>query len=678
MRKIRCQLPSQPCLLFCLLVVCGLSLHAPYYNIYSIERVAISDPVKQQPKNSCFSQLSKQEKFEDILNVSKDKLYLETSTESQAGISLFIGLFSLISFCRSRIFEKLKKLILEVKNKWYGCKNFLHTKMGILIFSIFKSPNDNQKNIAKGISDKNEENSYKLASESSGYTNSKVSIESFHLFNTTTNVLDSYKEKAWLNRTRLNFCYELSEDILIRSDKICFEKMLDNLIGNAVKYCGEQGTILIRVHESNSKLRIKVSVRLSYMNEMKPSPATDDSLIIAAIRKARSGVGLCIVSDLIELLDGHLEVTFDLQKGAKFEVVMPIDKEIKSRMSLPNTSSQLFVESVEWESLPKVADSSENIKSKTILIVEDNPEVNAYLKTIIEPICNVILVDSGSDALSILQSADQKIDLIISDLMMLEMDGLELTLRIKENPLLDKIPIIILSARSDNYSKTKILQAGVDDYIVKPFYDMELVVRCQNLLAKSEFRYEKTPIEQQKNIKEAVASTDQQLIRKIGGIASGELFNSSNSWDELAEVLGVNKSTLFHMVKDRTGLFANQLSLDPQLIMKIGEIVNKELSNSSYSLDDLAATLGISKSTLFRRVKEQTGLSANQFLREIRLVKAHEMLISNEFRSVSEVSYAVGIESPSYFAKIYFERFGVKPSSYLYHRSNKNDNQQIV
>lgn len=241
-------------------------------------------------------------------------------------------------------------------------------------------------------------------------------------------------------------------------------------------------------------------------------------------------------------------------------------------------------------------------KDKTILVVDDHKEMQQYLKDIIGRYAKVLIANDGVEALEILEK--NSIDLITVDLMMPNMDGVGLLKQLKEKPEFAALPSIMLTARAAEEDKLNALQIGVSDYITKPFSQLELLARIANLL-------------------------ENKFIREV---------EKTNDDSE---------------------------TVDNQLIEKLRSFINANLDNSDLSVSLLAQEIGLSEKQLTRNVKSTTGLTPLKFIREIKLIYALEQLKSNNFHTVAEVSYAIGIDNPSHFAKLFKERFGKSPSEYI-------------
>ncbi|PQJ78373.1 hybrid sensor histidine kinase/response regulator transcription factor [Polaribacter porphyrae] len=240
-------------------------------------------------------------------------------------------------------------------------------------------------------------------------------------------------------------------------------------------------------------------------------------------------------------------------------------------------------------------------KSYKFLLVDDNREMRAYLADIFKE-NNCLEAENGAEALKILQ--ENKVDFIITDYMMPKMNGLDFIKNLK--PIYPDIPIIMLTARSDSKSKLDVLKLGIDDYLEKPFEKNELMIRVQNSL----HNYQK---------------------RKIYR----------------------NDENIHHSTKNTENW-----------ILKVSNYVNKNVANTSLKQEDIAEQFHLSKSSLYRKIKSETGLTPKEFITEVKLQKARTILENNHTISLKELSSEVGFLHNSYFSKLFQKRFGTSPSNF--------------
>jgi len=296
-----------------------------------------------------------------------------------------------------------------------------------------------------------------------------------------------------------------------------------------------------------------------------------------------------------EIIDAHAEqVNSTLSKGAKFEGL------------LTGGLSKTAIETIEGEVKGVISESKKS--TPLILIVEDNPDVTNYICSFMKNEYRILKAENGEEGLKLV--IDKYPDLIISDLMMPEMDGFELCHKIKNDERISHIPVILLTAKADLDSKIEGLEFGADDYVTKPFEARELIIRSKNL------------IDQRKKLREKFSFI---MDLKPEDIASS--------------------------------------SMDEQLLRRLIAVFEDHIEKSNFTTEDLAKEIGLSRMHLNRKVKALTNLSTHDFLRTLRLQRAARMLKKASW-TVSEIAYKVGYNNLSHFSRAFRKQFGKLPSEF--------------
>ena len=414
--------------------------------------------------------------------------------------------------------------------------------------------------------------------------------------------------ESLLSYNDIKFEYSIPDypiELYLDSDK--FEKIINNLISNAAKFTPTNGLVTLSLSEDENEVKIIVSdtgkgiapERLSTIFDRYQTSAHDN-----AEYKEGLGVGLAITKEYIELHGGNISVESEFGKGTTFTVCLRKGKGHLSSLQIHATANPEIIQSE-----IKAYTSKEVIPVATkahVLIVEDNQDMAEYIKGILEADgFQTSQAKHGKAGLKTLKSVTP--DLIISDIMMPVMDGMQFLERLRNIEVHKNTPTIFLSARSDLEGKLEGFRLGVNDYLVKPFNTKELLCRIENLIELSKSRKE---------------------------IAI-----------ELSEESGD--------------------SVDQIFINTLTELVEDRIANTDFNVEELAAEVAMSRSTLYREIKKVTGFSAAAFVKEIRLQKARQKLEHNLIRNISDLSYEIGFSTPSYFSKMYLKRFGKKPSEYL-------------
>jgi len=324
-----------------------------------------------------------------------------------------------------------------------------------------------------------------------------------------------------------------------------------------------------------------------------------------------TGIGLSLTKDLVELHHGSIVFNSELGIGTEFIVKLPLDESIFKNDSIVESKDISFVEdkvSVKKDEYKTLVNGKTDESKPLILIVEDNIEVRNFIHSDIQGKTrpyHILEAPDGSVGYNIAQKEIP--DLIIMDWMMPVMDGIELCAKIKENFRTSHIPVIMLTAKSDIESKLSGLEKGADAYLTKPFETIELLATIENLLHQRVLLKEK-------------------YSRNILGIVPEELS-----------------------------------SVDEKFLLKIKQIIERELINPKLDVLYLSSEIGLSRSQLLRKLKALTDLSPNEYIRLYRLEKAYQRLQSGA-GNVSEIAYTSGFENLSYFSKCFFEQYKIHPS----------------
>jgi signal transduction histidine kinase/DNA-binding response OmpR family regulator len=391
--------------------------------------------------------------------------------------------------------------------------------------------------------------------------------------------------------------------LMIDIDEDKFEKVINNLIHNAIKFNHDGG--LIRVTASRDEKSVFIQVadsgvgipekELPFVFDRFYQTASTDKLSSQGI-----GIGLSLVREFTELHRGEVTVSSQLHQGSCFTVRLPIDG-----------SDVVSTEPVEdCIELPEVNFNS-FARRPNILIVEDNDEMRFYLKEILGEHVFIAEARHGGEALSWLES--NMPDLIISDVMMPEMNGPEFLMHLKRSITYRGIPVVMLTARASEEDLLHGLSLGVDDYIIKPFNARELKIRIHNLITNQEIRREW-------NQKPAES-------------------------DELTMPAGPAEDELF-MDKVRT-------------------FVEEHADNTALGIGDLCDHLAMSERQLYRKAATLTGMTPAQLIKEVRMKIAYRLLLERRVAKVADLAKRVGFENASYFSRQFEERFGRRPTEMI-------------
>ena len=423
---------------------------------------------------------------------------------------------------------------------------------------------------------------------------------------------ESIQELAKKKRVQLHFTAMGDVSYTLPFDLLKVESIYLNLLSNALKFTPSDGYVNVNLAQVEKNGQPFLSLEVSNSGKGIPKAQMDrifDRYYQIESGAGGSGIGLAIVKAFAELHRGSVEVVGDAS-STTFRVFLPYnqpDAEIGKEGRVALAERPLFPGVPESTRNPFVNEQDADYRQK-VLVIDDNPEICAYVRMILE---SRFMVIEAEDGLSGYRLAMKHVpDLIISDVMMPGMDGVELSKKLKDEVSTSHIPIILLTACSLDEQRITGLESGVDDYISKPFNVKILEARIQNLL------------DNRKRLKE---------------VFSAGFFSNTDSPE---------------MDKD----------VDKSFIKKFRHLLEDNYTESELNVEDLGRSMGLSRSQLYRKIKALTNYSPNELLRIMRLQKASELINTSEL-SVSEIAYKVGFTSPSYFAKCFKDFYNQSPTT---------------
>lgn len=421
---------------------------------------------------------------------------------------------------------------------------------------------------------------------------------------------------------KIKFIWDIhvEKKTVVALDQEKCRQILYNLLSNAFKYTAEGGQIDLSVHLDSKVVRLAVEdTGLGIHPDDLPNlfdPYFQTNRLEKPI-EGGTGIGLAICQEYVQLLGGQIQVESALGQGTRFSCWYPVEilKEEDGDMLLENDpfiDSPLLKRSLNAKNnLGKAAKSHSETKKPRLLVVEDNPDLRAYIKIILEERYQLTLVENGKQALEALADASQ-FQLILSDIMMPVMDGFQLLEALKSNQRTRHIPILMLTARAAPSDKLNALRIGVDDYMVKPFEEEELLVRIENLL-------------------------NNYFIR------------------------------ISFSQEEKKDLLALPIMSDPdrEWLTAFESFVRENLDLANLTITMLTDKFAMSESTLLRQLKRLTGLSPQQYIIEVRMTEARRLVEKRKFGSMKRVAFAVGYKDARAFSRAFKKRFGTTPSEIL-------------
>jgi signal transduction histidine kinase/DNA-binding response OmpR family regulator/ABC-type xylose transport system substrate-binding protein len=415
-----------------------------------------------------------------------------------------------------------------------------------------------------------------------------------------------------------------SHEMIADQEKI--SRIVFNLLSNALKYTPAGGEIFVSLKDEGANLRLDVKDTGKGISQDEADKIFE-RFFQAKGAVSGTGIGLALVKSFVELHHGEARVESEPGKGSDFIVVIPREQEGDSQVihndvdivdNSANASASDGKNVVDESVLQYVDDGdrsrgkvqqlvSENTNRPTVLVIDDNTDIRQYERTLLQDEYIVLEAADGKEGLSV--AMKEVPDLVICDVMMPVMDGLEFTEQLKTNTATSHIPVIMLTAKNLEEHRAEGYEHGADSYITKPFHSKVLLARIENLLRQRQLL---------KNLYQGAQEAEKEISES-------------------------------HL-EDR----------DKQFLKQLQAIIQKNLSDSEFGVEDMGQQIGLSRVQLYRKVKAMTGSSVVDLLRKARLAKARRLLETRSM-SVSEVAYEVGFSAPSYFTKCFKEEYGMLP-----------------
>lgn len=428
------------------------------------------------------------------------------------------------------------------------------------------------------------------------------------------NLAESMKQwimlfSASAQKKHITISMDAPDTIMLRADQDKIERICYNLLSNALKYTSEGGEISLMAKEEGGRVMISVADNGCGISSDE-LPYIFDRFYQAKNAGRGTGIGLAIVKAFTELHHGEVSATSIEGKGSTFTIHIPV----RQKGEVTNQSTEKIEQLVEPSSAEEVPNQARHIDEliqpyqtdkPEVLIIDDNIDIRTYLRSVLSEKYNVSEAANGKAGLELARKIVP--DIVLSDIMMPVMDGLAFCQQLKTDKAISHIPVILLTARSLDEQRAEGYEHGADAYLSKPFSLRLLLSRIDNL------------IESRKKLNQTWSK----------GVEDDEIGNISNE-------------------------------IDKSFLKQLRKIIQENLANSDLSVEQIGDEIGLSRVQLYRKVKALTGYSPVEIVRKARLTRARHLLQTTE-RTVSEVAYAVGFSTPSYFSKCYKDEFGESP-----------------
>ena len=486
----------------------------------------------------------------------------------------------------------------------------------------------------------------------------KMQVQRVDIVPFVRKVMDNFEAVA--EEHRIDFLFQTEKEHLylwVDADKL--EKIVFNLLSNAFKYTpnGKMITMFIREDEKTVSIGVQDQGIGIAENKKKSLFVRFENLVDKNLfNQASTGIGLSLVKELVEMHKATISVDSHLGEGSCFKVDFLKGKEhydkeaefILEDADAPARMGQVVDianSSIQSETL--VSDDSEKIddvygeefakeenSKELMLLVEDNQELREFLRSIFSPMYRVVEAADGKEGAS--KALKYLPDIIISDVMMPEKDGIEMTRELRADMTTSHIPIILLTAKTTIESKLEGLEYGADDYITKPFSATYLQARVENLLMQRK----KLQSFYRDSLMHINISTGQEEVPVATDMPSAE-----------EDVSETPPTTLEMSPNDR------------KFMDKLVGLMEQNMDNGELVVDDLVRELAVSRSVFFKKLKTLTGLAPIEFIKEMRIKRATQLIETGEF-NMTQISYMVGINDPRYFSKCFKAQVGMTPTEY--------------
>lgn len=428
-------------------------------------------------------------------------------------------------------------------------------------------------------------------------------------------LMDTYNRfKPFVEHKRVKLEYICDDnDFETLTDAENITKAVSNLLSNASKHTKDRIQLKLNSRSRASHYEISVKDNGNGMSASEIEHVFKPFYQVPNQKTSGTGLGLYLVKSIVEALDGSIEINSDVGEGFMISMLLPKNgssqKPIHSRSEFMETSVSTSCSDADTQVSETPMPCSEEEEKPSLLIVEDDADMLSFIqKQFIDDYVVYTAID-GKEGIAVLEN--HPIDIIITDMMMPNMNGIEFCRAVKQNFLWSHIPIIMLTAKTNVGSKIEAFEIGADAYLEKPFHISYLLTRVRNLL------------ESRKQLFQKFSHTPYASLKTIAG----------------------NKS-------------------DEEFLMKLNDIIEKNIEDGDFTVDDMAKEMGISSSGLFAKIKQISGVTPNRMMQSMRLKKARELLSEGKYR-VNEVCYKVGFNNPSYFTKCFQKQFGKLPKDFV-------------
>lgn len=601
-----------------------------YYKMAYHLNIELTKKANRDTSRRLETKYQTEKKEQEITLLKSERELTEQKRKSQRnlliggiGLTSMTGLFLFVLFRnRQKTNTKLKELDKAKSNFYTNISHEFRTPLTLIAGPIQDALNDDSLSEDRRnnfeMAQRNTERLLSLVNQlldiskiESG--NLKLQIQQGDPLRLIAALSESFSYSA--KQKSISYAMEIEKkDQSVWFDADALEKIVVNLLSNAFKYAPQKGSVDFKSYIDNSHLILVVK---NSGEGLTPNQLNHifERFYQTNEQNQGTGIGLALVKELVELHKGKITVTSEPHQWTTFIVSIPTDKNSFKKENIISASNNIkeinkpIFTPIDNEIDEEINDSELPI----LLIVEDNKDLRTLITQIFDKSYNVVTAPNGK--IGVEKALEQIPDLIISDVMMPEKDGITLTNELKNDERTAHIPIILLTAKAGDESKFKGIETGADDYISKPFDKKLLSLKVKKL------------IESRKNLQNRYS---QELILTPKDIAV--------------------------------------TSIDEKFLEKVQTVLEVKLVESSFSIEDFSKAVGMSRMQLHRKIKALTGLSASEFIRSQRLKLAAQLLKKSDI-NISQVGYTVGFNDHSYFTKCFKEAYKCTPTEYAKNNS---------
>ena len=408
---------------------------------------------------------------------------------------------------------------------------------------------------------------------------------------------------------------------------------MSNLIGNAIKYTHVGGSVFVTLADTPDG-RILISVKDTGIGiSEEDSKKVFDRFFQASGNMGGTGIGLAVVKAYTELHHGEATVKSKIGEGSDFRIIIPCSQEGFATADTPddsNAPAPTTIDCIDDSNALSAGHAAGNAAAvpsadsdkPKLLVIDDNIDIREYIRTTFAGEYDIMESDNGREGLEM--AIKYVPDIVVSDVMMPQMNGMDFCSALKQNPATCHIPVILLTAKVLDDQKIEGYEHGADSYITKPFNSKILRARIENLI-------------------------NSRRMTDITGSAATALTNAT-----------VSKEAAPAGTADKADTAAEINDTDRKFITQLHRIVEENLTDTDFGVEEISGEVGLSRVQLYRKVKAITGMTVVDLLRKARLNRAKTLLAETD-KSISEIAYEVGFSSPSYFTKCYKDEYKILP-----------------